>query len=81
MAAARAPIGLESFASLEASRCALETVHGLPQAPRDHAHVVIAIAQDVIARGKTVLRAFRFHLVELLHIELVIANHAPIMRR
>lgn len=56
-------------------------MHGLLQAPRDHAHVVVAIAQDVIARGKTVLRTFLFHFVELLHLELMIADHAPIMRR
>ena len=56
-------------------------MHRLLQAPRNHAHVVVAIAQDVIARGKTVLRAFHFHFVELLHLKLVVADHAPIMRR
>ena len=52
----------------------------LLQPPADDAHVVVAVTENVVARRETVLRAFNFHLIQLLHIKLVVADCAPIVR-
>ena len=55
-------------------------MHSLLHAPSDYAHVVVAVAENVIASGKAMLGAIFFHFVQLLHLELVVANNTPIMR-
>ena len=47
--------------------------------PTKDARCVVAIAEDVVTSRKTMLRAFDFHFVELLHVKLVIADNAPIV--
>jgi len=51
----------------------------LLESPTDDAHVVVAIAEDVVARRKAMLSAFHFHLIQLLNVKLVIADGAPIV--
>lgn len=56
-------------------------MHGLLQTPGYHAHVVVAVAQDVVTCREAMLRAFLLHLIKLLHIKLMVANCAPIVCR
>ena len=67
--------------ALEAAACAFESVPGLLRRPGQHAHRVVAVAENVVAGRKTMLRAIYLHLVELLDVKLVIAHHAPVVRR
>src|ERR1051325_10084103 len=67
--------------TLEAAARTFESMARLLGGPGQHSHRVIAVTEYVIARRKTVLGAIDFHLVKLLHIKLVIAHYAPVMRR
>src|SRR6267142_361664 len=66
---------------LEAAGRSLESMHRLLGGPGHHPQGVIAVAENVIAGRKTMLGAFDFHLVQLFDFELVIPDHAPIVRR
>ena len=74
-------LSLNYLKPLETAARALESVPGLLGCPGQHAHRVVAIAENVITRRKTMLGAIYLHLVELLHVKLVSSYHAPIMRR
>ena len=49
--------------------------------PCQHTHRVIAVAQDVVTGRQAVLGTVLLHLVQLLHIELVIPNNSPVVGR
>ena len=63
--------------ALDAPESTLGRLHN----PAQHALRVVAVAEDVVAGRKAVLRTLHFHRIELLHVKLVIADDAPIMRR
>src|SRR6185369_16219963 len=63
--------------ALDAAEATLRRLHD----PTDHAGGVVAITEDVITRRQTMLRALALHLIELLHVKLVIADDAPIVCR
>ena len=50
------------------------------QTPGDDAHVVVAVAEDVVARRQAVLGALLLHFIELFHIEVVRADRSPVVR-
>lgn len=56
-------------------------MHGLLQTPGNHAHIVVAVTQDVVTSREAMLRAFLLHLIELLHIKLMVSDRSPIVRR
>src|SRR6185503_8630689 len=64
----------------ETVACAPESMQGLLQTPADYTHVVVAVTKDVITRREAVLSAFLLHLVQLLHVKLVVPHGSPIMR-
>ena len=70
----------ESLVESEAVAGALKPMQRLFDAPADRAHVVVAITKNVVAGRETVHGAFDLHLVELPHVELVIADSSPVMR-
>lgn len=55
-------------------------MQGLLQTPADYTHVVVAIPKNVITRREAMLGAFLLHLVELLHVKLVVPYGSPVMR-
>src|SRR5262249_24400018 len=59
---------------------AAESALGRLRDPTENASGVVAVPKNVITRRKTMLRALRLHLVELFHVELVIAYDTPVMR-
>src|ERR1700676_1775906 len=66
---------------VEAPGHALEPARALLQHPLHDAAVVVAVSQIVIQRRKAVCLAILFHLVQLRHLELVLFNRAPVIRR
>ena len=72
---------LDYLRRLETSAGAFESVPGLLGRPGQHAHRVVAIAENVVAGRETVLGALDFHVVQLLYVKLVITDNAPVMRR
>ena len=72
---------LDNLRCLETSARAFESVPGLLGRPGQHAHRVVAIAENVVTRRKAMLRAIYLHLVELLHIKFVSSHHTPVMGR
>ena len=61
--------------TLDASKPSLGRLHD----PTDHAGGVVAVTKDVVTSRQAMLRALTLHLIELLHVKLVIADDAPIM--
>jgi hypothetical protein len=54
-------------------------MQGLLQTPADYTHVVVAVTKNVITRREAVLSAFLLHLVQLLHVKLVVPHGSPVM--
>ena len=69
-------VAKKTLETLDASESALRRLHD----PADHAGGVVAVAEDVVTGRQTMLRTLLLHLVELLHVKLVIADDAPIVR-
>ena len=63
---------------LEASGRASKPVHRLFKAPGDDSFGVVAVAENVIAGREAVFAALYLHFVELVAVELVIADGAPV---
>ena len=55
-------------------------MQGLLQTPTDYTHVVVAVTKNVITGREAVLGAFLLHLVELLHVKLMVPHGSPIVR-
>src|SRR5215472_19311652 len=64
---------------LKASCCSLETVARLFQEPLHHASDIVTIGHVVAERGEALRFAALLHLVELLNIELLVLDGAPIV--
>src|SRR5258705_5109065 len=50
------------------------------QNPGYYARGVVTVSEYVVAGGKTMFGTLALHLIKLLHVKLVIPNHAPIVR-
>ena len=61
--------------ALDASEPALGRLHD----PANHARGVVAVPKDVVTGRQAMLRTLLLHLVELLHVKLVIADDAPLV--
>src|SRR5580704_3030573 len=64
---------------LKASCCALEAVQGLFPKPLHHASRAVAVSDVVPQRRKAIRLAALFHIRELLDIELLISDGAPVV--
>src|ERR1700740_1303136 len=65
----------------KASGYALEAVQGLFPQPLHHAGRAVAVRDVVSQRRKAIRLATLFHLRELLDVELLVADGAPVVRR
>ena len=65
---------------LEAAAGSSKSMQRLGQTPLDHPHVIVAVTKNVVAGREAMLGAIHLHVIELLHIKLVIAHHSPVVR-
>src|SRR5713101_2407908 len=63
----------------KASRDTLESIHSLLPQPLHHASRAVAVSDVVPQRRKAIRLAALFHIRELLDIELLIADGAPVV--
>ena len=64
---------------LEALYTSEATLGGLHD-PVQHARRVVTVTKDVVTGRQAMLRTLGLHFVKLFHVELVIADDAPIVR-
>src|SRR5436190_10213850 len=58
----------------------LEAVHGLLQGPLQYTLGVVAIGENVVARGEAMRRTLLLHLVQLRGVELRVFDRPPVVR-